>query len=64
MKKANKKKPMDALREMANLYPAIGYIAGLSIIMNAVKDIFNVNIIKRFKLWSRYEIWIIRRKEK
>ena len=63
MRKVKKSDSMDPLRKMANLYPAIGYMAGLSIILNGVRDIFDVNIIKRFKLWSGYQIWIVRNKK-
>ena len=59
----DKLKPMSPFRELSNLMPAVGYIAGLSLVLNAVRDIFDVSIIKQFKLWSRYEIWIVRRKE-
>ena len=61
MKKASKKS-MDALRKLGDFAPAFGYVAAICLVLNAVKDIFDVRIIKRFKLWSGYQIWIVRKK--
>jgi hypothetical protein len=63
MKKLTKKQ-MSPFRDFANLMPAIGYMAGITLALNALKDIFNVKIIKRFRLGWRYELWIIRRPAK